>query len=294
MPDAPAPHEWTVLRMLEWATEYFENRKIPSPRLSIEWLLADALGCRRLDLYLKYDRPLSPEELAVVKPLILRRAKHEPLQYITGKTDFFGLEIICRPAALIPRPETEQLVERILEDYPEDQPIRVLDIGTGTGCIPIALKHERSTWDVTGCDISVEALELAKENAAAHELDLHFIEHDLFSPQWVRDPEARFDIIVSNPPYIPNTEKPLIDKEVRDYEPGLALFHENVISVYRAVASFASLHLNSKGRLYLEIHENLGPGILPEITANSLSPELLQDYSGKDRMICAQRTHTNE
>lgn len=294
MPDVPAPHEWTVLRMLEWATEYFESRKIPSPRLSIEWLLAAALGCRRLDLYLKYDRPLSIEELATVKPLILRRSKHEPLQYITGKTDFFGLEIICRPDALIPRPETEQLVERILEDFREDTPLRVLDIGTGTGCIPLALKHQRPSWHVTGCDISLKALELAKENAAAHELELIFTEHDLFNSTWHKDPETQFDIIVSNPPYITNAEKPRIDKEVRDYEPELALFHENVTSVYRAIANFAALHLSNMGRLYVEIHENLGEEILLEIGSNNLISELLQDYSGKDRMISARRTHMNE
>ncbi len=294
MPETPAPQEWTVLSMLEWATDYFDNKGIPSPRLSIEWLLADTLGCRRLDLYLKYDRPLSPEELSLVKPFILRRSKHEPLQYITGKTDFFGLEMICRPEALIPRPETEQLVERILLDYPKNEPLRVLDIGTGTGCIPLALKNERPEWSITATDISDDAIALAKENATLHNLDVRIIKHDLFEANWPHDSNQPFDIIISNPPYIPDTEKSAIDREVKDFEPVLALFHKDVFSVYRALAKFASGNLAKNGQLYLEIHENLGEGITHQIEEEGLKALILKDYSDKNRMLCVRHTHTDE
>ncbi len=288
MPRPSAPDEWTVLRMLEWATEYLEAKKVPSARLSIEWLLADLLGCKRLDLYLKFDRPLSPEELELLKPALLRRAAHEPLQYITGSTDFYGLELSTTPAALIPRPETEQLVELVLEKYPSGSQIKVLDIGTGSGCIPIALKHHRREWQLHACDISRDALELARKNAARHETDITFFEHDLFTP---RIDETRYDLIVSNPPYIPESERNSIEPQVRDFEPGQALFHPDIGEVYRALLRLAENQLVKNGRLLLEIHEHKGEEIASIFKRETWHTEQLKDYSGKDRFVLASRTH---
>lgn len=150
--------EWTVLSMLEWATDYFEQKDIPDPRHSIEWLLAETLGIKRLDLYLKYDRPLSPDELDQLRPMVKRRAEHEPLQYIIGYTDFMNARISVDKSVLIPRIETEQLVEIILDQQSgtENKNLSVLDIGTGSGCIPIALKMECPDWKLSGIDISAE------------------------------------------------------------------------------------------------------------------------------------------
>ncbi len=287
MPDAPAPEEWTVLRMLEWATGYLEEKNVPSPRLSIEWLLADLLECKRLDLYLKYDRPLSKSELGSLKPALLRRAAHEPLQYITGSTDFFGLELFTSPAALIPRPETEQLVETILEDHKQDSGIRLLDIGTGSGCIPAAIKKNRPEWEVSACDISDDALKLAQKNADHIGLDIRFFRHDLFEPD---DSDHKYDIIVSNPPYIPDSEKDKLELQVRDFEPEIALFHPRVTEVYKAVADFASENLSTGGMLYLEIHEEMGPELTRVFDSENWKTALKKDYSGKDRMIVAEHT----
>lgn len=279
------PSEWTVLSMLEWATSYLEQKQVASPRLSIEWLLAEVLGCKRLDLYLKFDRPLSPEELSEVKPLLLRRARHEPLQYITGSTDFFGLIMHTRPGALIPRPETEQMVEQILQNH-DETPRRVLDLGTGTGCIPLALKHQRPEWSVCGTDISPKALALAAENAERLQLDVSFTEHDFFESEWTAaEMAAPFDIIVSNPPYIPQSEREHIEEQVKSYEPDIALFYPDIAQVYRAIASFAKKNLAAEGHLYVEIHEELSEVLLDVFSQAGFSQQLMHDYSGKPRFI---------
>ncbi|MCH8567224.1 MAG: peptide chain release factor N(5)-glutamine methyltransferase [Balneolales bacterium] len=292
MPAKTPPADWTVLSMLEWATSYFEEKGSPSPRLSIEWLLSHILQCKRLDLYLMFDRPLTTDELKELKPLILRRAKNEPLQYLTGSTDFFGLEFKTNPSALIPRPETEQLVEYILNmDLPER--VRVLDIGTGTGCIPISLKTERTDWDVYACDISKETLELAQTNASTHKTDISFFEHDLFIPtlpESIIPPEAEvsFNLIVSNPPYIPEADSATIDREVKDYEPRLALFHKNIPSVYKALISLAQINLKAGGYAVFEINENLGDEILGCFPENRWETSLHKDFSEKNRFIVAR------
>jgi release factor glutamine methyltransferase len=155
--------------MLEWATVFFREKEIPSPRLSIEWLLAHVLDVRRLDLYLQFDRPLTAGELDRLRPLVKRRAAHEPLQYITGATDFYNLTLRVQPGVLIPRPETEQLVERMLRDHPGEEDLRMLDVGTGSGCIALAAKKERPGWQVTAIDISPAALRLAGRNASGEQ-----------------------------------------------------------------------------------------------------------------------------
>lgn len=284
---AASPGEWSVLRMLEWATAYLEEKRVPSPRLSIEWLLAEVLDCKRLDLYLKYDRPLSPDELARIKPLLLRRARHEPLQYITGFTDFYGLQLFTRPAALIPRPETEQLVEQVLHQH-DEKPRKVLDLGTGTGCIPLALKHERPEWKLCGCDISPAALALAAENAGRLELDISLVEHDFFTAAWPdTDVQAPFDVITANPPYIPQSERADIEEQVKSYEPDIALFYPDIAQVYRAVAAFARQNLAAGGQLYVEIHEEYSQTLTEVFRQAGFAHELIHDYSGKPRFIRA-------
>lgn len=270
--------------MLEWATDYFEERKINAPRLSIEWLLSHVLNCNRLDLYLAFDRPLSADDLQTLKPLILKRAKHEPLQYITGSTNFFGLEFRVTPSVLIPRPETEQLVELMLADFPNTKSLNVLDIGTGSGCIPVALKKERPGWNVYATDISEDALEVAKKNATLNAAQITFLNHDLttgINPV----PNLCFDIIVSNPPYIFPHESESIDTEVRAFEPGIALFHPDVLFVYDSIIKMASSCSNLNGKLYLEINEKLGAETLKLFSKTGLDTKLKSDYNGKDRFV---------
>jgi release factor glutamine methyltransferase len=279
--------EWTVLSMLEWATDFFEKKNIPDPRHSIEWLLAETLNIKRLDLYLKYDRPLSPDELDTLRPLVKRRAQHEPLQYIVGFTDFMNARISVNENVLIPRIETEQLVEIILDEHPSGDNLSVLDIGTGSGCIPIALKMERSDWQLFGIDISEEALKIARENANQNEVDVSFTKGDILSPETI-NLKSSLDIIVSNPPYITPGEKDSLEPQVKDFEPSEALFFDDLEKIYKSIIDFAGQKLSPKGMLYLELHENYSKKILALFDHNLWSARIEKDYDKKPRFIVAE------
>ncbi|MBO6584487.1 MAG: peptide chain release factor N(5)-glutamine methyltransferase [Gracilimonas sp.] len=282
-----APSEWTVLSMLEWATEFFEERNVKSPRMSIEWLLAEVLSVKRLDLYLIYDRPLTAEELDVLRPLVKRRASHEPLQYITGHTDFYNVRIFVEPGVLIPRQETEELVAWILELYPKGETFSVLDVGTGSGCIPVALKKARPEWDLFATDISDKALSVAKNNAAQNEVDISFAQDDIFNPQAFSD--RTFDLIISNPPYILHSEKSTLDKEVKDYEPEEALFCESTVQMYGALEQLSSGVLSADGTVFLELHEDNSGEVLDLFEQANWSAELKNDYGQKTRFLKAKK-----
>lgn len=276
--------EWNVVSMLNWATEYFEKKNIESPRLSIEWILSDILEIKRLDLYMQFDRPLTADELAAIKPLVKRRAAHEPLQYITGSAEFFNVTLTVNKNVLIPRPETEQLVELILQDY-SSQSISVVDLGTGSGCIPIALKKEKPDWDIHAVEISKDALELAKANSNSCETEVSFYHHD-FTKTW---PEAisKMDVIVSNPPYVLESERDKLDEQVNAYEPGLALFTDNLEDIYKPIIIQAQERLKKQGALYLEIHEDYSELILSFFDENLWDAKSITDYAGKPRFIKA-------
>lgn len=280
------PSVWTVLSMLKWATEYFEERSVNSPRFSIEWLLAHVLSIKRLDLYLEYDRPLSSSELSELKPLVKRRAEHEPLQYITGETDFHNTTIKVKPGVLIPRQETEELVSWILESHKDTADLKVLDIGTGSGCIAIALKKAKPDWSVFATDISEDALLIARENAALNEVSVDFHKEDLFHPTVF--PAMEFDLIISNPPYILPSEKNTLDEEVKNYEPELALFCESTQKMYGAVTDYAQKKLKPNGHLYLELHEHYSGDVLQLFDTPKWEPFIKNDYSDKPRFLRAK------
>lgn len=280
--------EWTVLSMLEWATDFFKKKNIPDPRHSIEWLLAETLDVKRLDLYLKFDRPLSPTELDTLRPLVKRRAQHEPLQYIVGFTDFMNARISVNEHVLIPRIETEQLVEIILNEHPASDELSVLDIGTGSGCIPIALKMERPEWQLSGIDISSNALDVARGNALQNEVEVSFSEGDILSTDSI-DVPTPIDIIVSNPPYITPGEKDSLEPQVKDYEPSEALFFDDIESIYQSIISFADQNLSDTGQLYLELHEGYSQEILLLFDENYWSASIQKDYDKKPRFIVANR-----
>jgi release factor glutamine methyltransferase len=280
--------EWTVLSMLEWGTEFFENKNIPDPRHSIEWLLAETLDIKRLDLYLKFDRPLSPQELDTLRPMVKRRAQHEPLQYIIGYTDFMNTRISVNEQVLIPRIETEQLVEIILEKHQSEEELSVLDIGTGSGCIPIALKMEQPNWKVSGIDISEGALSLARKNAEHNDTDVSFSKGDILNPTSIsiQDP---LDLIVSNPPYVKPEEKDILEPQVKDYEPAEALFFNDLEKMYNSIIEFAFQNLTKNGSLYLELHEKYSDQILALFDEQQWSAHVENDYDKKPRFIIAQR-----
>lgn len=280
--------EWTVLSMLEWATDFFEKKDIPDPRHSIEWLLAETLDIKRLDLYLKYDRPLSSDELDTLRPLVKRRANHEPLQYIVGFTDFMNARISVNEQVLIPRLETEQLVEIVLDNHPADKELSVIDLGTGSGCIPIALKMERPKWKVSGIDISAEALDVARENAKQNEVEVTFSEGDILATESISI-GTPFDLIISNPPYVTPDEREMLEPQVREYEPHEALFFDDLEKMYGSIIQFANDNLADEGSLYLELHEKYSEKILDFFDQNLWSAHIKKDYDKKPRFIIAKR-----
>lgn len=276
---------WTVLRMLEWATGYFTKKGVPDPRLSIEWIISDVLNSKRLDLYLQFDRPLSPDELECIRPMVKRRALCEPLQYITGKTDFFGASIHVTPDVLIPRQETEQLVQILFDNYQQrsKDTLSLLDLGTGSGCIPIAIKQQFPHWNCYGADISPEALSVATTNAEHNKVDVTFFKTDL--TRWQDDPQlldSNIDIIISNPPYITPSEKKEMHSQVIDFEPELALFHKTPLLLYKEVIRFAE---NKNASLYLECNHKTALEVKHFAETLFEHVDLIKDLDNNPRFI---------
>lgn len=217
-----------LLELLKKSTEFLAKKGIENARLQSELIFAGTLKCRRLDLYLQFERPLTTEQTDILRERVLRRAKREPIQYIVGDTDFRNLTLKCDPRALIPRPETEELVDFVLEKLnrtkPAGTPAKVLDLGTGTGAIALAIATERAETEVVAVDKSADALALARENfdAAGKNAKIEFLQSD-----WFENVTGQFDAIVSNPPYLTQSEWECAQPEVRNHEPLSALVADN-------------------------------------------------------------------
>jgi len=281
---------WTPLKIIQWAVPYLQQKGISHPRLDVEILIAFALNIDRLKVYLQFDRPLDATELSRIRELLKRRSYNEPLQYIVGKREFFGFAFKVAPGVLIPRPETELLVEKVLEymkGIPEDQRT-ILDLGTGSGCIAISIA-QNIPCRVWATDISLQALEIAKENAQKLGVEGNI--------QWrmgswfealKRDDPSDFRLIVSNPPYIAIGEKGELAPEVRDFEPPEALFAgESGLIAYEQLAQNIGKRLSQKGVIFLELHAKRSDNI-KQIFKKSL-PEwrttLFPDLQGLPRVL---------
>jgi release factor glutamine methyltransferase len=277
---------WTVLRVLEWTAGYFRERGIPSARTDADLLLAATLRVDRVGLYLRYDQPLQAQELADFRAKVARRACHEPLAYILGEVEFWSLNFAVSPDVLIPRPDTEVLVEEALAV--DKDAARVLDVGTGSGAIAIALAVERPHWQVSALDLSAAALAVARDNAQRHGADkrMRFLHGDL-----AHLPAEEFDLIVANPPYIPSKDLAGLMPDVRDYEPHLALDGgANGLAAYRALAAQAPAHLLSGGRLLVEIGQGQERAVA-ELFAQAGLEEIhtRADYAGIIRVVIGSR-----
>jgi len=229
-----------------------------------ELLLLYILGIDRAAFLAHPNRSLTPEQLAAYRASIDRRLKNEPIQYITGQQEFFGLNLKVTPATLIPRPETEHLVEAILHRLPHDQPLKVLDVGTGTGAIAIALAVHLPHAEITAVDVSAEALVIAEANGIAHNVAsrICFLQSDLLAGLPVNEQAAGFDAIVSNPPYIPETDRAELHPQVRDHEPAEALFAgPSGLDIYRRLIPQARAALKPNGLLALEIGHGQGEAV---------------------------------
>ncbi len=282
----PAAEQWTIKRVLTWSTDFLGNHGSDSPRLDAELLLAHACGCQRIQLYTNYDRVLTDDQRARMRELVRRRAQAEPVAYLVGYREFFGLDFEVGPAVLIPRPDTETLVRAALEVLKQLPAPTVIDIGTGSGCIAVALAVN-SQATVTAVDISAEALEVAKKNAERHKVAdrIEFTCSDLFAAV----PETTVDLIVSNPPYITETEHPGLQKDVRDHEPIQALVAgKDGLDVVRRLIQDARSYLRDGGHLMLEID-----GSQAQVVADLLSSagygkvQIQKDLCGIQRVVHA-------
>lgn len=296
----PPGRPWTVLQLVLWSAEYLAGKGVESPRLDSEYLLASVLGMDRLQLYLQFERPLEMDELAAFKALLLRRSAREPLQYILGRASFRGLELNVDQRALIPRPETEELVERVLEwararadGRPQGAGLTAADIGTGSGAIALALAVEASFDRIVATDVSSEALELAKANAdrvcaeqGVERERLTFRSGDLFD---ALDGE-RYDVIVTNPPYVEASERDSMQPEVLRWEPETALFAgEDGLDELRRILGSAADHLEEAGLLAVEIGAGQGPAVRELSAPGLVNLRVARDLSGRDRFLLAER-----
>jgi len=239
---------WTTLKVLDWTKEFLASRGVENARLEAEWLLCAATGLDRVGLYLNFERPLDDEELAAYRSMVARRGRREPLQHILGTQEFCGLEFEVSPDVLIPRHDTETLVNEALARMPDARSI--LDIGTGSGCIAVVLSTRLHNAAVTAVDLSEAALVVARRNAERNGVAIEFLHGSLLEPVAGR----RFDLIISNPPYIPSCDIETLESEVRDFDPRGALDGgADGLDVYRAVIPDAAAFLNAGGWLLLEV-----------------------------------------
>ncbi len=240
---------WTVLKLLQWTADYFSARQIEAARLEAELLLAATLGMDRVGLYVNFERPLDPTELAAFRERVQRRARREPVQYILGETEFWSLRFHVSPAVLVPRGDTEVLVEEALARI--EGASRVLDVGTGSGAIAVALAHEKPEILMTALDCSLPALEVARRNAVRNGVADRV---NCLAGELAALPPGPFDMVVSNPPYIPARDWEKLMPEVRDHEPRLALDGgEDGLEAYRHLARQAGRILAPGGWLLVEV-----------------------------------------
>jgi len=278
-------------RLFDHIREKLSVRYEPSECESISFLIFEhVLGYSRLQVHLKKDETIPDAKVTEIEEILNRLAGGEPIQYILGKADFYGLTFTVNPHVLIPRQETEELVDWIINDN-KLPALRILDIGTGSGCIPVALAKNIPDAEVFAYDISAEALAVANQNAVHNDVDIRTQKVDIL--HWeAASVDKTFDIIVSNPPYVNDEEKSLMLEHVLSHEPHLALFVSNndPLIFYRRIAEFAQQHLSPEGTLYFEINEALGHETVSLLQENGFNNVTLRkDINGKDRMICATR-----
>jgi release factor glutamine methyltransferase len=303
---------WTIGGILRWTTDYLREKQVPEPRASAEVLLAHSLGLTRLDLYLQHDQPLTPEELARFRALVVRRRQGEPVAYIVGYKEFWSLDFLITPAVLIPRPETETLVEATLEVMKEREggdggptapgppplksptplPLWGCEVGVGSGAVAIALAKALPQMTWLGLDFSGPALAVARENARRHGVAhrLHLCRANLLAPL---KPDARFALMVANPPYVSQVDWEALPRGIREFEPKEALLGgENGLDLLRPLAREAHAYLAPGGWLALELGpDQAGPiSRALEETGAYDQLNLVKDLAGIDRVVRARRT----
>jgi len=290
-PKNPIDPQWTILKILQWTTAYFKSHAVDSPRLTAEILLAHVMDIDRIDLYLSFDQPLTRSELAAFKGFIKRRLSREPVAYITGTREFWGIDFTVTPDVLIPRPETEFLVEESLKLIPADVSsgrFRLIDVGTGSGAVVVSLAVNRPGHLYFASDISKQAIRVASQNASCNDVgqDIFFFAGELFAA--LNPDDIKFDLIVSNPPYIPSNDIAALAQEVGKHEPKSALDGGmKGLDVIVKIVKNAPLYMKKNGMLMLEIgfdqKEHMEQIVVDDGRYFNLN--FIKDYSGHDRVV---------
>ena len=279
------PKSWRVIDLINWAESYFKEKGFENPRSEIEWLLRAVLKCNRMDVYLRFEEPLSQSQLATLRSWVKRRLEREPLQYITGFCDFYGREFSVNEHVLIPRPETERLIDTALEKVKGLDSPSILDIGAGSGCIATTLGLEILGSTVLGIDVSEDAIGIANKNKEKLEAEnVSFQKMNILEQR----PEGEFDVLVSNPPYIPKGEMDGLMKDVKDFEPTVALTDQkDGLIFYKRFAEVGKEVVKSSGWIILEVGLEDHPSAVKNIFSESGFPdtELIKDYNGDDRVL---------
>ena len=279
---------WRVIDILNWGEDYFKSKGFESPKQEIEWLLCDLLNYKRIDLYVQFEQPIHRPQLKQLKEWIKRRIGREPLQYITGKTEFYGHKFNITPDVLIPRPETERVIDVALYSIGNIKTPKVLEVGSGSGCIAIAMGAERNDALIESVDVSETAITQAEKNADLNELsNIDFKVMDFLK----EIPEGRFDLLVSNPPYIPEKEMSETMPEVHQYEPKIALTDErDGLTFYRRFAEVGKSLIKPGGWMVLEVglgkHPSKAVDIFQSVGYTQL--ELIPDYNSDERVLKIQ------
>ena len=289
--------EMTVLELLNWSTDHLEHHRIENPRLNAELLLARSLNVKREGLYIHLNDQIKEKEQETFERFIRRRIAREPLQYILGYQEFWSIDFKVNPRVLIPRPETELLVEQallILSEKPLERTPSVLEIGTGSGAVAISLAKEVKDIFLVATDISRDALIVAKENAKTAGVigPIEFVNGNLFAPFCLFREEELFDLILSNPPYVDHSEIQRLPREVRDYEPIIALDGgKDGLEISRSITTQAPFYLKEGGWLLLEVGQGQAEKVTEQMERSGffLRPQRLQDLVGIVRVVKAQK-----
>ncbi len=281
---------WHVLELLEWTIGYFEENNILNPRLDAEVLLGHLLNKSRLQLYLHFDMPVFQKDLTLFRELIKKRIARTPISYLTNHKEFMSLNFYVDERVLIPRPETEFIVETVLKSK-KDACQRLLEIGTGSGVIATAIAVNKPEWEIIATDISEDALAVAEKNRDAHNCIEHikFLHGDLFEPIKTLE-SSTFNWIVSNPPYVMTRAQDTLSPDVRDYEPHIALFAgKDGLSIIHCLIAEAPNYLNPEGKLIFEIGDTQAKPVKALLEKQSAykNYRFIKDYAGKDRVVLA-------
>ncbi|WP_437229028.1 peptide chain release factor N(5)-glutamine methyltransferase [Planctomicrobium sp. SH661] len=281
---------WTVKRILDWTVQFLKERGSSTPRLDAEVLLAHARSCKRIQLYTQFDQPLTDEQRTMMRELVKRRAAAEPVAYLVGHREFFSLDFLVRPGVFIPRPDTEILVMAALDLLKEQTSPQVLELCSGTGCVPIAIAKNHPTAQLTTVELSPTVIEVTRANVEKHQLTerIDVLHGNLFEPV---PAGKKFDLIVSNPPYVQREEISKLAADIRDHEPHLALDGgEDGLDVIRHIVRESPNWLTPEGWLMFELSPEQAPAGMELLTEAGYSRVgVKNDLSGQARVVAGKR-----